>query len=146
MVSSKSFLDKAQELKARGVEFSFEMGTRVARGYADLGTEEFQLIGPFKTVSLFTGKQSEIPEEHLKFFFRVPELEELTDELTRRGAVVLGLAFRDQRRWILTLRLAAEQRDFEHEALEETFVDALLSLLPQAEESQKPPRLKTVKE
>jgi hypothetical protein len=146
MIKSPTFLEKAHELKVRGVEFPLEVGASVARGYADLGTEVFQLIGPKRLVSLFTGKTSELPDEHLHFFFRVPEVEELVDEFARRGVRVLGLSFKDQRRWVLGLEVEGETREFISNSLEETLLDGLLSLLSPPQEVSNKPRLKSVKE
>lgn len=146
MVTSRTYLLKSQELKTRGLELPFEAGKRVARGYADLGTEVFQLIGPRRLVSLFTGKPSEIPDEHLKFFFRVPEVDEILEELIRRRVVVLGAVFKDQRRWVLSLKVEGEQRDLVSDSLEEAFLDGLISVLPAPKEVSMPPRLRTDKE
>ena len=146
MVSSRTYLHKSQELKARGLVLPFEAGKRVARGYADLGTEEFQLLAPRKTVSLFTGKPSEIPDEHITFFFRIPEIDELVEELTRHRVIVVGATFKDQRRWTLSLLVGGEPREFISDSLEEAFLDGLISILPAPKEVSRPPRLKTDKE
>lgn len=146
MLRTRSFLNKSHELQARGLELPFEEGRRVARGYADLGIEEFQLIGSRKTVSLFTGKQAEIPEDHQRFFFRVPELEDLIEELLRRGITLEPLEFRDQRSWVLRINVQGLLQEFSNNSLEEVFLDALLAQLPPVELEQRPPRLKTEKE
>lgn len=146
MNKSQSFLQKSHYLKECGVDLPLDVGTTVARGYADLGTEVFQLIGPRRLVSLFTGKPSEIPDEHLKFFFRVPEVDEILEELTKRRVDVLGAVFKDQRRWVLSLKVEGKERELVSDSLEEAFLDGLISILPAPKEVSMPPRLRTDKE
>ena len=61
--------------------FLTEPGLRISRGYADLGYEEFITQSGSKLLSLYTGKASNIPEGHEKFFFRIYDLDELLNLL-----------------------------------------------------------------
>lgn len=99
MYSSNRFLRKCQELHALGVYPDFTAGTRVARGFADLGFEEFWFIPPNSLVSLFTGKKSDLTADDKRHFFVVPDSDELLDEILRRGVCPAELSFREGRSW-----------------------------------------------
>jgi hypothetical protein len=149
MAATKSLLQLAQALHHHGVEFSRDVGQRVAREYADLGAEEFILLGGNRIVSLFTGKPSEIPEGHEKHFFRIPSIDELVDALSGRGVLVRGLHFRDQRSWIVEqegVSTSAEQGSSGHPTAEEALMALLLSVHAEAPalESKKPARLRSI--
>ena len=67
MWSSPALLARCQELRELGLAPVFEAGRRLARGFADLGIEEFCLLSPNKIVSLFTGTVSDLPEDSLAY-------------------------------------------------------------------------------
>jgi hypothetical protein len=131
------------------VEFSRDVGQRVAREYADLGAEEFILLGGNRIVSLFTGKPSEIPEGHEKHFFRVPSVDELVDALGVHGVTIHAIRFMDQRSWIVEQEggsTSAEQGNSGHPTAEEALMALLLSVSAEApvSESKKPARLRSI--
>jgi hypothetical protein len=78
---------------------SFYQGDTIARGFSDVGFEEFLLVSELKTVSLLTGQSSVIKSEDLKFFFKIPNFEELVNLLTDRNLYVLGFNRLAASRW-----------------------------------------------
>lgn len=73
MISPK-YLELCYKLKTAPLEFSISFGSRVARGYADVGFEEFGVLQNNKMVSLSSGQVHDLDLEHV---FAVPSLEEL---------------------------------------------------------------------
>ncbi len=103
MWSKNRFLKECADLKEQGFPFVQEQGRRIARGYADLGYEEFVLLTDDKLLSLYSGKPSEIPEGHSRHFFLVPTCDEMVDEISKRGFDIETLEFKDQRVWKVVL-------------------------------------------
>ena len=99
MWSKNRFLKECADLKEQGFPFVQEQGRRIARGYADLGYEEFILLTENKLLSLYSGKPSEIPEGHSHHFFLVPSCDEMVDEIIKRGFDIESLQFKNQRSW-----------------------------------------------
>jgi hypothetical protein len=73
MISPK-YLELCYKLRSAPIEFSISFGSRVARGYADVGFEEFAVLQNSKMVSLSSGRVHDLDLEHV---FAVPSLEEL---------------------------------------------------------------------
>ena len=73
------------EAKQWGLEPRFEPGDIVARGFADLGFEEFQVLPSSKLLSLTAGTVSALPTEHSNHFFWIPSVDEIVGLLERRG-------------------------------------------------------------
>jgi hypothetical protein len=104
MWSSKAFLKHCEKLKEAGLAIQFEPGVRIARGFADLGYEEFYALSGGKAVSVFSGQVAQIPPEHQKFFFLVPSFDRLINEIQRAGFDVECLEFENQRTWVLSVK------------------------------------------
>ena len=102
MLNSNDFLKNCETLKNKGIEFEIKAGQRIARGFADLGYEEFYLLPNNKLVSLFTGKISELQENHKNFFFVVPTIDDLLTKLALLNIQVEKLLFNDDDQWQLT--------------------------------------------
>ena len=79
MVSSRRALEKCQKLKELGYTCLFEAGRVIARGFADLGFEEFALLTSSKMVSLYSGQSSVLVDDHKMHFFNVPTCDELVN-------------------------------------------------------------------
>ncbi len=88
-----------QELKTWGVQPRFEVGDVVARGFADLGFEEFQVLPGNKVLSLTAGTVSSLPQDHLHHFFWIPSVDESVDLLEHAGAHCISSERVDQREW-----------------------------------------------
>jgi len=99
------------DLKAYGLEPRFEPGDVVARGFADLGFEEFQVLPGPKLLSLTAGTTSALPNEHRQHFFWVPSVDESVAILEQAGIGCLRCEQLDRGEW----RVEA-QRDGELEA------------------------------
>ncbi|RIL06066.1 MAG: hypothetical protein DCC75_11170 [Proteobacteria bacterium] len=131
MLSSRAFLARANQLQECGhYPAPFAPGSRVARGYADLGVEEFCVIAPDKIVSLLNGKVSEMPEQHRQFFFLVPAFSQMVQSLAVSGYDILAITYHEQRRWEVKLKRVRDGADleFQHEEIECALADALLGL------------------
>ncbi len=92
------------ELRVWGLEPRFEAGDIVARGFADLGFEEFQVLPGPRLLSLTAGTASALPEEHRQHFFWIPSVDEAIELLEVRGALIDACAREDGRDWVLTMR------------------------------------------
>lgn len=104
MWSSNSLLRSCERLKALGFAREFENGMRVARGFADLGYEEFFFLSGRKIVSIFSGQSSPFPTEHEKFFFWVPPIDVLMEAISLRGFDIENIQYPMQREWVVRAR------------------------------------------
>jgi hypothetical protein len=133
MWSSKAFLERCAKLKEHGLEVEFEIGSRLARGFADVGFEEFYLLSGSKLVSIFSAHTSTLTPEHRGFFFLVPDADILVNEIEKRGFDVASLEFRDQRTWVVCLRHAGTGKELQAEHRESLCCLAQALLLVLAE-------------
>ena len=97
--SSKEFLQICQDLSELGYKPELNAGGRIARGFADLGFEEYLYLPPDKLVSLFTGDKSTLPEEHRDFFFVIPTVDMMVSVALEHGAEILSIDHVEQREW-----------------------------------------------
>jgi hypothetical protein len=95
-------LARWQALRWGGLECHCRLGQRVGRGMADLGFEEFCVIGENRLVSLLTGKTADIVEAERARLFWIPSTEELIEVVERHGICVRVLKqVDDGRSWEL---------------------------------------------
>jgi hypothetical protein len=73
----------------------------VARGFADLGFEEFQVLPGPRLLSLTAGTASPLPEEHRGHFFWIPSVDEAIELLEKSGAQIGACRREDGRDWVL---------------------------------------------
>ena len=97
--NSNQYLKLCQELKHQGIEFEIEPGIRLARGYADLGFEEYYLLPNNKLVSIYLGTLSEYRDEQAGFFFVVPEIQDLVHKALDRGLDASKLKLTEESDW-----------------------------------------------
>lgn len=95
------------ELKQWGLQPRFEPGDIVARGFADLGHEEFQVLPGPKLLSLTAGTVSQVQDDSASHFFWIPSVDEITALLEKAGAQCVSLARQEQREWVVE----AQHRD-----------------------------------
>jgi hypothetical protein len=88
-----------EKLKRQGLEPRFEVGDLVARGFADLGFEEFQVLPGARLLSLTAGTSRPLPDEHRDFFFWIPSVDEALELIEVRGGVVTCIERVDSRDW-----------------------------------------------
>jgi hypothetical protein len=118
------------ELRIWGLEPRFEPGDVIARGFADLGFEEFQVLPSSQMLSLTAGTISRIPEDHKGHFFWIPAVDEGIAWLEARGVVVQQCMRDDARTWVLSLLQSdGEAVEACGESLHETVLRALLLIL-----------------
>jgi hypothetical protein len=110
------------ELKTWGLQPRFEVGDVVARGFADLGFEEFQVLPGAKLLSLTAGTSSPLPEDHTHHFFWVPSVDECIELLEQLGATAISCNRVDARQWLVEATVAetvqsSAQRSLHHALL-----------------------------
>ena len=127
MWSNPRFLKLCEALKTKRGEVPLQDGMKVARGFADLGYEEFLLLPGGKLLSLYSGQVTPFPEQHANFFFEVPAADEISDRIVRELWDIQSLTFEDQRSWKARLKHSktGESREFTAPTIEELFVTAL---------------------
>ena len=113
------------ELKAWGVEPTFEVGQVVGRGFADVGSEEFLVLPGPKILSLTAGTVKELPDEHRDFFFWIPTEDECAKLLDLAGVPNITVTREAARRW----RVSAERSGAVVETEERSLRLALIQLL-----------------
>lgn len=104
MWSTKEYLAICCQLGEFSLFADWQPGLRIARGYADLGFEEFMLLSETKLLSLINGKISEVIQEDKRHFFVVPTADSLVQEIQRHNYDILELQYLEQRAWVLKLR------------------------------------------
>lgn len=83
--TSKQILERLSQLHAAGFFMKFEAGDKVARGFADLGFEEFFVLPGNRLSSTFTGEISQLKEGDEKHLFLIPDIDQVIAEAERVG-------------------------------------------------------------
>jgi hypothetical protein len=110
------------ELRQWGLEPRFEPGDVVARGFADLGFEEFQVLPGPRLLSLTAGTATPLPVEHRGHFCWIPSIDEAIALLEGLGAELSSCSRHEAREWVVELRV----RDTLHELRGRSFHDVAL--------------------
>ena len=131
MWSSPKVLGECAKLKEAGYKPRFKPGSKVARQFADLGVEEFCVLPQGKLLSLLTGDVAELKEADKEFFFAVPSVDDMAEEIEQRSFNIISLCFEDRRRWrLLVVREGGGgELTAEGGSLEEVFLAALRLIL-----------------
>jgi hypothetical protein len=119
------FIERCFALKGAGFSRPFEVSDRVARGFADLGYEEFIVLPADKLLSLFTGKITPLKHEDLPHLFHIPDVDQLLLWLNQHGVDVESINSEDQRNWSVIYK---SERGVGEESAP-TILVALLNLL-----------------
>ena len=121
-------LTKFARLREGGIPVFAEEGKRVARGFADLGFEEFLISTGGKLISLFTGEVSK--PEQLENFFAVLEEPDLIEAIVRKGWDPKRLEYRELRTWELTLENSetGATLTFEGDSITSALAEGLLGI------------------
>lgn len=118
------------ELRVWGLEPRFEVGDVIARGFADLGFEEFQVLPGSQMLSLTAGTISRIPADHREHFFWIPSVDEGIALLETKGVSVKHCLRADARTWTLSLlQPDGASVETQAESMHETVLRALLEVL-----------------
>jgi hypothetical protein len=121
-----------RELRELGLEPRFDVGDVVARGFADLGFEEFQVLPGPRILSLTAGTVKPLPDEHRQYFFWIPSVEELVDLIEARGGVIRECVREDQREWRIALQSSSVSQSFTcARSIHEGFMRVLVEVLSQ---------------
>jgi hypothetical protein len=133
LFSDPNFLRRCDELKQILQPEKFEPGSKISRGYADLGYEEFLVLPSQKLLSLYSGKVSEIPEGHSHHFFWVPTAVEFVQAISNQ-ADLLGMDFISQRSWRIRFRpqMATEESLIESSTLEDALLQTYAAVCKKA--------------
>jgi hypothetical protein len=127
-LSTPKYLELLEKLSRCGVESRLAEHTVVARGFADIGAEEYALLSRNKLVSLTSGAVSQLPDEHRHFFFDVRSLDELIELVLERGGTCEGISFLEQREWEVRLsRKSGMKFAGRGEVLDEAVAEAVLA-------------------
>lgn len=109
--------------------FPIEVGEKIARGFADLGFEEFYLVTPTKMVSIFTGQTSALTDDQRGFFFVVPSFDRLHQALLVQGWEIKELDYKYNRNWHITIQRNQQKCQLVAASLELVFLEALTSII-----------------
>ena len=128
MVSSSKFLAKCSKLQELDIKFEFGQGSLIARGFADLGYEEFIMLTCTKICSLYSGKVSVLPEDDRNNFFYVPDCDEMSDKLIQLGFTIAAIDYQEQRIWKITLNKhdGTDAVQYEADSLKDALIECLL--------------------
>lgn len=124
------YLSLCSNLAAGSVAFKVEVGAVVARGFADLGFEEFLVLPGNRLLSLYSGELTKDADLKDSGLFLVPSLDDMQAALVELGYDIVLVEFRDQRDWFLRLKHYSRNVLYEVGAsrLEEAFLRALLKV------------------
>jgi hypothetical protein len=118
---SRTQFEICSELKSWGLEPRFEPGDVVARGFADLGYEEFQVLPGTRLLSLTAGTTTALPTEHTHHFFWIPSIDESVSLLEQAQVTCLRCDRVDAREWKVEAhcedRIEVQRARSLHEAL-----------------------------
>lgn len=127
MRHTKAFLQRCEALWRLGVHFPLE--SQVARGFADLGFEEFMVLpGGKKIISILTGTTSELPDDAPKNLFAVPSPDEALSKLSELGALRINFKHLDERSWELTFVINNKEFRVIDRTLQEVLVEGLIQV------------------
>ena len=134
MIYTTEYLETVKKLGDAGLfkdPAKFVVGSCLIRGYADLGVEQFLVVGTGKLSSLFTGVQSQLPEGHEHFFTRIPTIHNLTEQILIRNFDITESCFENQRHWKIVVRHIENNLslDARHPEFEVALADILLKIL-----------------
>lgn len=121
--------EACNELRQLGLEPRFEVGDVVARGFADLGYEEFQLLQSRKLLSLTAGTTAPLTSDHERHFFWIPSVDEVTELLEMQGAVIKGCRRIDGRTWLTEVECGGKEIAAEGRSIHLTLLHALIQVL-----------------
>lgn len=127
MLHSKKILKLYEQLgRVRTVE-SYPVGSRLGRGFADIGFEEFVLLTGERILSLFTGAISSLDEVRKEHIFEILNADQLIAEIHQQGFEIQQLQCRDLRVWVGQIRNVGNGSIHCHES--HSLEEVLLSLI-----------------
>ncbi len=107
---NRAELDSFQSLCDLGLVPSFEIGTRVGRGFADVGYEEYCVLPGNRLQSLLTGTIAPLVDSDKGKLFAILSPDEILAQIVMRGFDVLSLSCPKQRDWVLEMQDSDQNR------------------------------------
>ncbi len=126
---NSAIFELSYALRECGLEPSFQPGDLVARRFADLGNEEFQVLPGERLLSLTAGTSAPLPAEHRHHFFWIPSADEVVELLERHGVEGLQLIRREGRDWQVQVISGGKERAVVARHLHEALLRVLLDVL-----------------
>ncbi|MFN4895272.1 MAG: hypothetical protein ACK5GN_04165 [Pseudomonadota bacterium] len=116
-------------LRLLGLEPRFEVGDVVARGFADLGFEEFQVLPGPRILSLTAGTVKPLPDDHREHFFWIPSADEVVSLIEQSGATINECFREDCRDWRIVVQISSGKAfTVSARSIHETLLRALIEL------------------
>jgi hypothetical protein len=130
MLHSKEELSLFHKLLKFELVKSLVPGSRIGRGFADVGFEEYLVISDSKVISLNTLKTSEIPNERLSnFHFPIYSVDKISELIYQLGWDIKNCSFVDQREWFVEIVNKNKQFSFSNKSLLMTFLNLYVKVL-----------------
>lgn len=129
ILNDRPYLELCQELSQIGIKPKFDVGETVARGFADLGFEEFCILPGPRLLSLLAGTLTPLPTEEKERFFLVPTAEQLINLIDVAGGDIQTLNFLDRRSWILLFSIDGAEDEVEDTDLKAALLKGLIKVL-----------------
>ncbi len=126
---SNSQLRSLESLKELGFSLDLSAGGQVARGFADLGYEQFLIMNNGKLLALYTGTITELKPEHQQFFFNVPAVDRLLLELHLLGWDIQTINYRSAMSCEVVLSADGQALSFKGESFYAALVEAFKTAL-----------------
>lgn len=129
MLHDPHYLKLAHELLKEKFDWKIVPGLRIARGFADVGFEEYSVLTERTMVSLSTGQKGEIPETFREHFFPVLTPDQISNVLYRMEIDLSRIEYIDQRTWQGEFVKGSSNKTIAADSLDELFLKALLSAI-----------------
>jgi hypothetical protein len=126
MFCTPALFTLCNELQAWGIHPTFEVGQMVARGFADVGSEEFLVLPGEKLLSLTAGTIKPLPEDHREFFYWIPSEDECAKQIYLLGIAKISISRELARKWVVTCEAEGETVETSDKFLQMAMVQMLL--------------------
>jgi hypothetical protein len=125
---SKKILKLYEQLGRVRTPSHYPVGTRLGRGFADVGLEEFILLTGERLLSLLTGNISSLDEVRREHLFEILTTDQLIAEIHQQGFEIVHLECRDLRTWTGRVKTINDSsiHSYESSSLEELLLSLLL--------------------
>lgn len=128
LLLSPTRLKKCQRLKELGISSHFEVGECLARGFADLGFEQFIVLPASKLLSLLTGSITPLNDSDREHLFLVPDVEQLTQLILEKGGDLRFAEYIDRRTWKIEILSNGTTIQKEDRLLWSALIDSLIQI------------------
>ena len=128
MLHSKRILKLYEQLGRVRTVSGYAVGSRLGRGFADFGLEEFILLTGQRILSLLTGNISSLDEVRSEHIFEILNADQLIAEIHEQGFEIEHLQCHDFRMWTGRIKCVTDGaiHEYESSSLEELLLSLLL--------------------